>query len=419
MNQTNGRDNTIAVRQWGLDRARQQWGTPGDTNLAKRVAIVGAGLMGQEIASLLVLHKIKTMVADANAEALEQGLQQVGELTRRRYGVDSFDASLLSTFEVGSDLQADVVVESVVENMFVKQQVFKSLEATMASSSVLGTNTSTIQLKMLDSSISHKQRFCGIHFLMPVNETELVEIIRSPQTDDASIATAVSLALAIDRVPLVTRDGPGFVVNRLLSPYLDEAIKMLCEGVDIERIEKASTDFGLPFGPFELLDLIGLETAFAAGASMFNAFPKRFTALPVVPALIKKKRKGRKTGLGFYKYEEGAEKGEHDPAMMDVIRRFVTESETPISDEEIAARLIYTMVLEAAMILDEELVEDPRDIELAAMLGLRLNPEVGGLLYWADRLGLSKIVEWADEHDKHVPSSLRDLADAQGSFYQS
>ena len=274
------------------------------------------------------------------------------------------------------------------------------------------------------------ERFCGLHFCHPVRERPLVEIVRGAKTGDETIATLVAHAKAIDKLPIVVADGPGFLVNRLLLPYLAEALELLMEGASIEMIENAALEFGMAKGPFRLMDEIGLDTTLQAGWSMAAAFPDRIPISPLLVALIKLGRLGQKSGAGFFSYADPAStkaidsKGtvpfslaklghpQPDPATIEIVARWVKTAHHH-SAENIILRLLLPMILEATRILEEGGVwhghparegcghwqdasgtqRDPRDIDLCVIFGLGFPARRGGLLWWADTIKPAALLE--------------------------
>jgi 3-hydroxyacyl-CoA dehydrogenase/enoyl-CoA hydratase/3-hydroxybutyryl-CoA epimerase/3-hydroxyacyl-CoA dehydrogenase/enoyl-CoA hydratase/3-hydroxybutyryl-CoA epimerase/enoyl-CoA isomerase len=202
----------------------------------------------------------------------------------------------------------------------------------------------------------------------------------------------VAYAKSVGKSPIVVHDGPGFLVNRLLLPFLNEALELISDGAPIKLIEKASKDFGMPMGPLALYDMVGIDTSFYAGRVMWEAYPDRITASPILPALMKAGRLGQKSGSGFFKYKDKHGRGEADPALTPLIDTYV-RGQRAFTQEEITARLFLPMVLEATRILEEKLVRDVRDVDLGVIFGLGFPPFKGGLLFWADTVGAAKIVE--------------------------
>ncbi len=366
----------------------------------KSVSVIGAGIMGRGIAAANLKRNIPVRITDADAAALDNGVEQTLEeasydkTTRRADPKRAVHyASLLHATTSDDELtRADLVIEAVVEIPDVKRAVYARIEPKMAETALLATNTSTIPIGQLADRLIRPDDFCGIHFFNPVRKMPLVEVIRGKFTSDETIATAVAYAKSVGKSPVVVNDGPGFLVNRLLLFYMIEALELLLEGVEFKAIERAAKQFGMPMGPLTLYDVVGLDTAFFAGRVMYEAFPDRVALSPVVGALIKAGRKGQKTGAGFFKYPNGQERGEHDPKVLEIIAPYMRPPQK-FTAEQITARLFLPMLLEATRVLEEKLVRDPRDVDLALIYGIGFPPFKGGLLFWADTIGLDKLLE--------------------------
>jgi 3-hydroxyacyl-CoA dehydrogenase/enoyl-CoA hydratase/3-hydroxybutyryl-CoA epimerase/3-hydroxyacyl-CoA dehydrogenase/enoyl-CoA hydratase/3-hydroxybutyryl-CoA epimerase/enoyl-CoA isomerase len=259
---------------------------------------------------------------------------------------------------------------------------------------VITTNTSTNPIGRLATGLRDPSRFCGLHFFNPVRRMTLVEVVRGPATSDATVARVVAHAKRLGKVPVVVNDSPGFLVNRILMPYLHEAGELLREGVPAERIDRAARAFGMPLGPIELYDMVGLDTAFYAGLVLSAAYGDRIEASPVIPALVKAGLLGRKTAAGFYRYAEpgphGRTVGREDRATAIVARYAHAARET--SDRTIVDRLFLPMLLEALRTLDERIVRDAADVDLAVIHALGFPAFRGGVLAWGDSLGAAEVV---------------------------
>jgi 3-hydroxyacyl-CoA dehydrogenase/enoyl-CoA hydratase/3-hydroxybutyryl-CoA epimerase/3-hydroxyacyl-CoA dehydrogenase/enoyl-CoA hydratase/3-hydroxybutyryl-CoA epimerase/enoyl-CoA isomerase len=366
----------------------------------RTVGVIGAGIMGRGIAAVNLKRNVAVSITDAAADALHQGVEKILEEAAYNKQTKRADperavhyASLLTATSNADDLaSADLVIEAVVENIDIKRQIFARLEPQLRTEAVLASNTSTIPITQLATGLTHPDRFCGIHFFNPVRKMLLVEVIRGKETSDQTIATAVAYAKSIGKMPVVVNDGPGFMVNRLLSPFLTESVELLLDGAAPAAIERAARNFGMPMGPLLLYDLIGLDTAFYAGRVMYEAFPDRTVVSPVVGSLIKAGRKGQKTGAGFYSFARDPERGEADPKLAEIIAPYLRPP-VPLTPEQITARLFLPMLLEATRELSEGIANDPRDIDLALIHGIGFPPFKGGLLFWAQNVGLNKILE--------------------------
>ena len=238
---------------------------------------------------------------------------------------------------------------------------------------------------------------------------KLVEVVRGAQTSDHTVATAVDYVHRIGKLPIVVNDGPGFLVNRLLTPYLNESLALLCEGVRVEEIDQAAVAYGMPLGPMALYDLIGIDTAFYAGRGMWEAFPDRVAVSPVLPALFRNGRLGRKTGRGFFAYRNGSDPPQPDPEVPRLLEPYVRR-QREYSREEITARLFLPVLVEATRVLEGGIVRDPRDVDLGIIFGLGFPRFRGGLLFWADTLGAASVVEqlkpWSTLGVRYRPTEM-------------
>ena len=396
--------------------------------------VVGAGVMGQGIAAANVKRGIPVAILDSSPEALARGVQ--GVLSEVAYnkqikGPDVKRAVELAPLVNGtlSDVElchSDLIVEAIVENRDAKQLLFARLEPLMRDDAILASNTSTIPITQLAEGLEHPDRFCGLHFFNPVRQMPLVEVIRGKKTNDATIATAVAYAKSLGKSPIVMNDGPGFLVNRLLLPYMNEAALMLCEGASIAEIERAAKDFGMPMGPITLYDVVGLDVAFHAGRTMLEAFPDRVVPAEILQRLFDRGRFGQKVGRGFFDY--GPARGGKPPRGTDsdevahLIDECRTGEERKFKPEEITDRLFLPMLLEATRVLEDGLVRDARDVDLALVFGIGFPPFRGGLFFWADQLGSKKILEklkpYAPLGKRFEPTKLlTKVANSNSKFY--
>ncbi len=365
------------------------------------LGIVGAGMMGTAIASAHLKRNLPVVITDADDRALVAARDRIAAELGQQTELSESDcrrtaARLVEpTAEPRQVARCDLVIESVMETPDAKQQVYARLEPHLGGQTVLASNTSTIPVARLAAKLGHPARFCGIHFFHPVRHRSLVEIIRGPHTSDQTVATAVGFAKAIEKMPIVVEDGPGFLVNRLLVPYLVEALELLLDGATIDQIERAATGFGMAMGPLRIMDEIGLDTVLLAGRVLWEAFPERIVASPLLITMIKKGRLGRKSAAGFFSYAEQTSwegPGQPDPAVGQIIASWARPPQ-PLPPQAITNRLILPMVLEATRVLEEKRVRDPRDIDLGVLFGLGFPASRGGLLYWADTVGARRIVE--------------------------
>ncbi len=408
---------------------------PGVTNATikpaaiKTVGVIGAGIMGAGIAAASLKRKLSTVLMDASTEAMQRGVRQM--LEEASYNKQTKNADVQRALEFAplvnsatDDVEfapCDLVIEAIVEKPDAKQALFRRLEPRLRDDAVLASNTSAISIGRLAEAVSKPERFVGIHFFNPVRKMPLVEVIRGPKTSDQTIATAVAYVKGLGKSPIVVNDGPGFLVNRLLLPYMNEALELLLEGAPIKDIDKAAKAFGMPIGPIGLYDVVGLDTAYHAGNVMHEAFPDRVVKSPLLEAMVKAGRLGEKSGVGFSLYTGKKGKPSPDPALDQLIAPLMRERRT-ISGKEITERLFLPMVLEATRILDERIVRDPRDVDLGLIFGVGFPPFKGGLLFWADTLGAAKIIEQLKPYQhlgpRMKPTSMLERMAAEGkSFY--
>jgi 3-hydroxyacyl-CoA dehydrogenase/enoyl-CoA hydratase/3-hydroxybutyryl-CoA epimerase/3-hydroxyacyl-CoA dehydrogenase/enoyl-CoA hydratase/3-hydroxybutyryl-CoA epimerase/enoyl-CoA isomerase len=234
------------------------------------------------------------------------------------------------------------------------------------------------------------ENFAGLHFFNPVDRMQLVEVIRGEKTSDQTVATLVAHAKRIGKSPIVVRDCPGFLVNRILFPYMNEAIALLEEGAEPRAIDKAATDFGMPMGPITLSDVVGIDTAYYAGQVVNRAFADRAKKTHILGELVQAGRLGQKTGAGFYSYAKGS-RGADDPAFTAVLDKVRGGKKRAIGQDEITDRMFLAMLGEAKLVLAEGIVRDPADIDLGLILGIGFPPWRGGILRWAEAEGPDKL----------------------------
>ena len=364
----------------------------------ERVGVLGAGVMGGGIAQLLADKGISVRLKDIQANALGLGLRHARELfdksvKRKRLLKREAEQAMnhiAPTLEYTGFGSLDLVIEAVVERMDVKQSVLREVESKVADDCVLTSNTSSLSITAMASALTRPDRFAGMHFFNPVHRMPLVEVIRGERTSDESVATVFELARALGKTPIVVQDGPGFLVNRLLAPYLNEAGWLLSEGASIEQVDRVMVEFGMPMGPFRLLDEVGLDVARHAAETMHAAFGERFRPSPGLAALANLKRLGRKGDSGFYHYEDGRDAGV-DESIYAELGDAISQKRRELDPDVIRRRLLYVMVNEAARTLEDGIVRGPGDVDLGMITGTGFPPFHGGLLRWADTIGVAPI----------------------------
>jgi len=403
--------------------------SPQDT--VRQVAIVGAGMMGAAIAAANVRRGVPVVLADADPHVLNTAVERIArELTESGRGpspetLEAVCGLVTCTAEDARVGQCDLVLESIVESELAKQQLYARLEPHLGPATLLASNTSTIPIRRLAAKLADGRRFLGLHFFHPVRGRPLVEVVRGPQTGEPAIAAATAYVRSIGKIPIVVDDRPGFLVNRLLFPYLAEAFELLLDGVSVAEVERAATEFGMAMGPLRLMDEIGLDTVVLGGRVLWEAFPERINPSALLIAMYKAGRLGRKSGGGFFAYPAGLaleEPGRRDPAVDDLIAAWARPPQR-IPAEDISTRILLSMLLEATRILEEQPCCEPKAIDTAVVLGLGFPATRGGLLRWADSLGIGRIMQMLDRYQHlgprfAVPQLVRDMTAQGHSFYR-
>lgn len=377
----------------------------------QRFGVVGLGVMGRAI---LQAASPKSKASFGYDAAGNSG-QAMRELASTK-GLQIVVAEQLNQLK-----DCQLVIEAVIERAETKRSVLSEIAGLISPDAIIATNTSTIALAELDSAVPNPARFCGIHFCHPTL-MQLVEIIRGIHTSEETVNAAVQWVRSLGKTPVVVRDAPGFVVNRVLSAFLEASLQLAVEGASIQEIDQAVKKFGFQAGPFEMMDIIGLETTTLAGQSLLAAGVAQVSRLPALVKLIRAGRQGRKNGLGFYRYESESGEPLPDSAAEEVLDRYRQPRDRKLTSEELAERVMANALIAATAVLDQGTVCDPRDIDLCVIQGLSFPVHVGGILFWADRAGPTSIAEalkWAAglHPEINLPQSLTDWQAGKGPFY--
>jgi 3-hydroxyacyl-CoA dehydrogenase/enoyl-CoA hydratase/3-hydroxybutyryl-CoA epimerase len=361
----------------------------------RTLALVGAGVMGGGIAELASRTGIAVRLRDVQPASITRALRTVRSIIeergRRRRGAggeaDNQLARILPTLELTGFKRADAAIEAVVEDLDVKRRVFGELEVRMREDALLATNTSSLSVGALAEGLEHPERFCGFHFFNPVHRMPLVEVVRGERTSDATLTTAVGLARRLGKTPVVVNDAPGFVVNRILMPYLREALHLLEEGYPLAEIDASMKRFGMPMGPFEVVDEVGLDVALKVAGVLSKAFPTRMTPAPALEKMVEAGRLGRKSGLGFYRHR--GKKRLPDPGV--TAKLGLARARRVATPDLLSERMVMAMINEAAHCLEDGVVSDAGMLDLAMIFGAGFPPYRGGVLRHADTLGLAHV----------------------------
>ena len=355
----------------------------------EHAAEIGAGVMGGAIASVLAEKGLNTRLIDLSRDALDASEiehQQtiLKKMKRRRLKPHLADAAidrLRTSTKIDGISSAQIVIEAVAERLNIKQQVLQQVAAQVDDKCIIATNTSSLSVSKIAEGLPNPERVVGMHFFNPVRKMPLVEVIRGEHTSEETIIETAALAARMGKTPVIVKDVAGFLVNRLLGPYLDEAMRLFVNGVSPSRIDKLMLKFGMPMGPLRLLDEVGLDIAMHASESLEQAYGARMTPCPGISALASEKRLGIKTKRGFYDHS-----GKGKPQLCDDLASFQTSNDCKdLSDSDIVDRLILSMANEAARCMEENVTATQQELDLATVFGMGFAPFHGGLLRWAEK----------------------------------
>ncbi len=372
----------------------------------QRCGVLGAGIMGGGIAQLMAAKDIRVRLKDINYEAIAQGYKAASKVFEKAVKIRKLNAAqahekmahITGTIDYSGFAQTDFVIEAVVEKMEVKQKVFKELGDVVAEDTILATNTSALSVSEMASVTKNPSRVIGFHFFNPVHRMPLVEVITAPQTSTETIVSALALVKRLGKTPIVVKDSSGFIVNRILLIYMAEAGRLLEEVGDMERIDKVATDFGLPMGPFLLSDEVGLDVGLKVMRILEDSFGDRFKPVELFDKLLEKGRLGKKSGKGFYTH---GQRRDSNPEVDQILQgRGFSE----IENHTMENRMIYLMVNEAARCLGEGIVDEPQAIDVGMIFGTGFPPFRGGLLKYADKVGIKHIIEQLQKFKKQYSS---------------
>jgi len=393
----------------------------------RQSGVIGAGLMGGGIAWLLSSKAIAVRLKDVNWNAINLAYQSASKIYSKLVETRKMtrsDAQLgLNAISATTDYSgfgaADVVIEAVVENIDIKKKVFAELETKIRADAVIASNTSSLSITAMAADLKHPERFVGMHFFSPVNRMPLVEVIPGEKTSPETIATIVQLAKILKKTPIVVKNCPGFLVNRILIPYVNEAVRLLEDGAEIADIDRIMEGFGMPMGPLALADEVGLDVGYKVAKILEDGYGDRMAVAMSFDRIHQKDDlKGKKTGKGFYVHA-GATKVPN-AEIASLVQRTPGRS---VSSADILDRLILIMVNEAARCIAEGVVEKPAYLDIAMVMGSGFPPFRLGLCRYADHRGIADVVSRLDELAKtsgprFVPTEvLVQMAKASTSFY--
>ncbi|HEV3409854.1 MAG TPA: 3-hydroxyacyl-CoA dehydrogenase NAD-binding domain-containing protein, partial [Chthoniobacterales bacterium] len=399
-------------------------------------AVIGAGVMGSGIAQWLSSRGVSVILRDVSAEQLERGLSNIektySDAVKR--GIMSEEkakegrARIVASTVAGEMRNVGIVIEAASEKMEVKRQVFADLAGKTPEETILATNTSALSITELGRVTGNAGRVIGLHFFNPVSRMKLVEVVVGKETSPETVERALAFTRQIGKLPVVVQDSPGFLVNRVLFPYLLDAAEMFEFGADAKQIDDALVAWGMPMGPLRLIDEIGVDITVDIADTLEKAFGWRDHTDAVLLWLREGQMLGRKTGCGFYKYEGKSQLPNESLIEWraklhgDVEGRPVAPP--PTTSEEITNRLVFLMVNEAARCLEEKVVATAEDADFGMMMGTGFAPFRGGPLRFADYYGLKKLVDEMDALTKNAGEKfapcdlLRQHAENGTKFYE-
>jgi 3-hydroxyacyl-CoA dehydrogenase/enoyl-CoA hydratase/3-hydroxybutyryl-CoA epimerase len=385
----------------------------------RKVGVVGAGTMGAGIAQLAAIRGSSVVIQEINDVALAEGILRVFALFNR-----AVERGILTPAEARKRLDAvhgttdwkgfadlDLVVEAIVEDLQAKRELFRDLEKHTSPSTILATNTSSLRVQQLQDGLKHPGRVAGLHFFNPVHKMPLVEVVRSPATARRVGQSLLEWVATLGKTPALVKDGPGFLVNRILMPYLNEATLLAGEGMRVELVDRAMRRFGMPVGPLELLDQIGLDVAAHVARALAPAFGARFAPNAVFERMEERRWLGAKAGRGFYIYRRGHKAGPHPAAQALLESLHAGPKPEPAGPSDLMAaaraRMVGLMVNEAAACLGEHVAESADVIDLAMVLGTGWAPHRGGPLTYGRDVAYANVVK-----------SLRELTQKHGPRFE-
>lgn len=352
----------------------------------KHVHVIGAGTMGGDIAAWCALRGLTVTLQDLEAKFIVKAIKRANALfnekLKEKYLVQAAMDRLIPDVNGYGLGKADIIIEAVVEDLSIKQNLFRMIETAARPDAILATNTSSIPLDEINTVLQRPDRLVGIHFFNPVAKMQLVEVVQGNKTQRIVIEKVINFVRKIDRLPLPVKSSPGFLVNRILMPYLLESVNLLNEGVPAEVIDKAMTDFGMPMGPITLADTVGLDVCLSVAKYLSQYFHS-----PIPPALVKKvenRQLGRKTGEGFFKYDAQGKRVKGETSNVGT---------SPISTAQITDRLVLRMLNEAFACLREGVVADGDLLDAGMIFGTGFAPFRGGPIHYAKSQGIHALYQ--------------------------
>jgi 3-hydroxyacyl-CoA dehydrogenase/enoyl-CoA hydratase/carnithine racemase len=399
----------------------------------KKVAMLGGGVMGSGIVNLLLKGGFETVLWDINQEALDRGIASVRKtfeypIKKKKMTQDDLEKMVQGQFKTTSSLEdlkdVDLVIEAVLENMQVKQDIWKKLEGICRPETVFATNTSALPITEMASVLSDPGRMIGLHFFNPAHRMMLLEIICAKKTSDQTLATSVAFARAIKKIPIVVNDAPGFYVSRQLGGLFGGSVYLVADGVEGNQIERVMKDFGMPMGPAELADLTGIDINYHVNKTFEQRLGERYKIHPLTELIYETGCYGRKTGAGYMDYS--GERPVPNKKIVDVVQGYLADKGvTPkkVPDEEIVDAMLALAINEAALMVEEGVCDRPQDMDLAMIYGTGFPPYKGGIFRYADKWGSANVYKKLTELEAQYGSRfkpaklLQGMAESAKTFY--
>ena len=363
-----------------------------------KTAVIGAGVMGAGIAQWISSRGIKVLLKDIKSEFVANGIKTISNLysaavSKRVMTKSEASSKLDNVTPITESLPmktVDLVVEAAVERLDIKQNLFAELETLVRDDTILATNTSALSIVDVAEKMEHKERVVGIHYFNPVHKMKLVEVVKGECTSEETVLKATQFVKKTGKLPVIVKDSPGFLVNRILMPYLIEAVHLANGGNDVEHTDKLLRKFGMPMGPFRLIDEVGADVCQHVADDLLNRLDTKFPNSNLLRRMIEEGNLGKKSGQGFYKYSKGKSNGACDVPRNSTFR-------LQCENEEIVDRLILIMINEAVRCLEEEVVSSPKDVDFGMIMGTGWAPFRGGPIRYLDSVGSKKIAERLQE----------------------
>ncbi len=399
----------------------------------KKVAMLGGGVMGSGIINLLLKGGFEAVLWDINDEVLEKGVSAVRKtfaypIKKRKMKQADLDAMIENQLTTTTSLEdikdVDLVIEAVLEDMTIKQDIWKQLEGICRPDVIFGTNTSALPITEMATTLADPGRMIGLHFFNPADRMMLLEIICAEKTSDQTLATSVAFSRAIKKIPIVVNAGPGFYVSRQLGGLFGGAVFLSADGVDGTLIEEAMIEFGMPMGPATLADLTGIDINYHVNKTFEKKLGERYKVHPLTEVVYKTGCYGRKTGAGYFDYS--GDQPVPNQKVVDAVAQYLKEQGVKpkeVSKQDMIDLMLASGINEAAYMIQEGICDRPQDMDLAMIYGTGFPPYRGGILRYADKWGLKNAYEKLQELEKQYgvrfkPADLiKEMAASGKTFY--